>query len=92
MRYRKLIGASRQMRAAPFQFEPGDWFGFFAQHGWKLAEMRYLADEAVRRGRRMPLPFLVRLVVKIRRLLSRGKGDGLQRSAGYALLKPTDGA
>ena len=54
--------------------------------------MRYLADEAVRRRRRMPLPFLVRLVVKIRRLLSGGKGDGLQRYAGYALLKPTDGA
>jgi methyltransferase (TIGR00027 family) len=92
MRYRKLVGVSRQMRAAPFHFEPGDWFGFFARHGWKVAEMRYLADEAVRRGRRMPLPFFVRLVVKTRRLLSRGKGDGLQRSAGYALLKPTDGA
>jgi O-methyltransferase involved in polyketide biosynthesis len=92
MRYRKLIGGSRRMRAAPFQFEPGDWFGFFAQHGWKLGEMRYLADEAVRQRRRMPLPPLVRLVVKTRRLLSRGKGDGLQRSAGYALLRPTDGA
>jgi methyltransferase (TIGR00027 family) len=92
MRYRKRIAAGRQMRAAPFQFEPADWFGFFAEHGWKLAEMRYLADEAVRHRRRMPLPFLVRLVVKIRRLLSRGKGDGLQRYAGYALLKPTDGA
>jgi methyltransferase (TIGR00027 family) len=92
MRYRKLIGVSRQMRAAPFHFEPGDWFAFFAQHGWRVAEMRYLADEAVRRGRRMPLPLFVRLVVKTRRLLSRGKGDGLQRSAGYALLKPTDGA
>jgi len=91
-RYRKLIGSSRRMRAVPFQFDPGDWFGFFARHGWKLAEMRYLADEAVRQRRRMPLPFLVRLVVKIRRLLSHGKGDGLQRSAGYALLKPTDGA
>ena len=92
MRYRKLIAVSRQMRAVPFQFEPGDWFEFFAQHGWKLAEMRYLADEAVRQRRRMPLPFFVRLVVKTRRLLSRGKGDGLQRSAGYALLKPIDGA
>ena len=92
LRYRKLITMSRQMRAVPFQFEPGDWFGFFATHGWKLAEMRYLADEAVRQRRRMPLPLFVRLMVKVRRLLSRGKGDGLQRSAGYALLKPTDGA
>ena len=92
IRYRKLIAGSRRMRAVPFQFEPGDWFGFFAEHGWKLAEMRYLADEAVRQRRRMPLPFFVRLVVKTRRLFSGGKGDGLQRSAGYALLKPTDGA
>jgi methyltransferase (TIGR00027 family) len=92
MRYRKLIAGSRQMRAVPFQFEPGDWYGFFARYGWKVAEMRYLADEAVRQRRRMPLPLFVRLVVKARRLLSRGKIDGLQRSAGYALLKPTDGA
>ena len=92
MRYRKLIGVSRQMRAVPFQFEPGNWFGFFAEHGWKLAEMRYLADEAVRQRRRMPLPPFVRLVVKIRRLLSGGKDDGLQRSAGYVVLKPTGGA
>jgi methyltransferase (TIGR00027 family) len=92
IRYRKRIAAGRQMRAVPFQFEPADWFAFFAQHGWKLAEMRYLADEAVRHRRRMPLPFLVRLMVKIRRLLSGGKGDGLKRYAGYALMKPTDGA
>jgi methyltransferase (TIGR00027 family) len=90
--YRKLIALSRQMRAVPFQFEPGDWVGFFAEHGWRLAEMRYLADEAVRQRRRMPLPFSVRLLVKIRRLLSGGKDDGLQRYAGYALLKPTDDA
>jgi methyltransferase (TIGR00027 family) len=89
IRYRKLIALSRQMRAVPFQFEPADWFAFFAQHGWKVAEMRYLADEAVRRRRRMPLPFVVRMLVRIRRLLSGGKDDGLQRYAGYALLKPT---
>jgi hypothetical protein len=40
----------------------------------------------------MPLPFSVRLMVKIRRLLSGGKDDGLQRYAGYAVLRPTDGA
>ena len=28
-------------------------------------------------------------MVKIRRLLSRGRDDGLQRYAGYALLKPS---
>jgi len=92
MRYRKLLALNRHMRAAPFQFEPGDWFGFFAEHGWKPVEMRYLADEAVRKRRRMPLPFSVRLLVKIRRLLSGGKDDGLQRYAGYAVLRPTDSA
>ena len=92
IRYRKLIALSRQMRAVPFQFEPGDWVAFFAHQGWKVAEMRYLADEAVRQRRRMPLPFVVRLMVKIRRLLSGGKDDGLRRYAGYAVLKPTDGA
>jgi len=92
MRYRKLIAVSRQMRAAPFQFEPGDWLGFFAEHGWKMAEMRYIADEAVRHRRRMPLPFFVRLLVRVRRLFSRGKRDGLQRYAGYAVLRPADDA
>jgi hypothetical protein len=43
VRYRKLIDLSRQLRAAPLRFEPADWYAFFAQHGWKLAEMRYLA-------------------------------------------------
>jgi hypothetical protein len=37
------------------------------------------------------LPFLVRLV-KLRRLLSRGRDDGLRRYAGYALLKRTQDA
>ncbi len=92
MRHRKLISMSRKMRAVPFQFEPGNWVGFFAEHGWRPADIRYLVDEAVRRRRRMPLPFLMRLLVKIRRLLSGGKTDGLRRYSGYAVLKPTDGA
>jgi methyltransferase (TIGR00027 family) len=92
MRFRKRLSASRQMRQAPFQFAPGDWFGFFAQHGWSSAEVRYLADEAVRRRRPIPLPRLVRLLVKVSRLFSPSGSNGLRRSAGYVLLKPIAGA
>lgn len=37
-RYRKRMG--RKMQNAPFKFVPGDWFGFFEQHGWQSREIR----------------------------------------------------
>ena len=92
MRYRKRF-TGRQMREAPFQFEPGDWFAFFARHGWKPAEVQYIADEAARRRRPIPLPPMLNLLVKVRRLFSSPAGrDAFRTFAGYVLLKPTDGA
>jgi methyltransferase (TIGR00027 family) len=92
MRYRKRITAS-QMREAPFQFEPGDWFAFFARHGWKPAEVQYVADEAARRRRPIPLSPMLSLLVKVRRLFSSpARRDAFRTFAGYVLLKPTGGA
>lgn len=93
MRYRRRLSATRQMRQAPFQFAPGDWFGFFARHGWQPAEIRYIADEAARRRRPIPLPQLVRLLLKLRRLLaSPARRDAFRKFAGYVLLKPSNDA
>jgi methyltransferase (TIGR00027 family) len=93
MRYRRRLSATRQMRQAPFQFAPDDWFAFFAHHGWKPAEVHYIADEAARRRRPIPLPRLVRLLLKVRRLLSSpARRDAFRKFAGYVLLKPSNDA
>jgi len=93
MRYRRRLSATRQMHQAPFQFAPADWFAFFAHHGWKPAEVQYIADEAARRRRPIPLPPVLRLMVKVRRLFSSpARRDAFQKFAGYVLLKPTKDA
>jgi len=46
----------KQMKNAPFQFDPGDWFGFFSKHGWQSREIRYLSEESEKLGRRVPMP------------------------------------
>jgi O-methyltransferase involved in polyketide biosynthesis len=89
MRYRKLSPIARHMRAAPFKFEPDDWFGFFERHGWMPREVRYLADEGDRLGRPIPLSKGTLFLAKLRSLLvSQGRRDALRRFAGYAMLEP----
>jgi methyltransferase (TIGR00027 family) len=58
--YRRRKGAD--MKNAPFKFDPPDWHGFFAAHGWRSREARYLPIEGARLGRRVPLPLPVRLL------------------------------
>jgi methyltransferase (TIGR00027 family) len=79
----------RFMRNAPFQFTPKDWFGFFAEHGWKASEVRYISEEADRLGRPIPLPLWLRLGVKAAGLFtSRARHERLRRFAAYVLLVP----
>jgi methyltransferase (TIGR00027 family) len=89
IKYRKRTGVDRQMKEAPFKFEPPDWFAFFAEHGFRCREMRYLADEGLRHGRPPPFPFMARL---LRTLLwpftPPAKRQGFRTFAGYALLEP----
>ena len=49
--YRKL----QPFRSAPVRFDPGDWETFFAQHGWRVREVRYLGEESRRLRRPVPL-------------------------------------
>jgi O-methyltransferase involved in polyketide biosynthesis len=78
------------MRNAPFKFTPKDWFAFFAAHGWKASEIRYVSEEAERLGRPIPLPLWMRLWVKVANALaSRGRRERIRRFAAYVLLTPS---
>jgi methyltransferase (TIGR00027 family) len=79
----------RFMRNAPFQFAPKDWFAFFAAHGWKASEVRYISEEADRLGRPIPLPLWLRLWVKVAGVFaSRARRERMKRFAAYVLLAP----
>ena len=84
---RRQVG--RKMQNAPFKFEPDDWFGFFEAHGWGCKEMRYLADEAERLRREMPLPLVAKAYLNLRQLfLQPERRESFRKFAGYALLEP----
>jgi methyltransferase (TIGR00027 family) len=87
--YRRRAGLQRHMRNAPFKFEPADWFAFFAERGWRVRDIRYLAEEGARLGRRAPLPWRDRLLIRLLRpLVPRERRRRLGRFAGYAMLEP----
>jgi methyltransferase (TIGR00027 family) len=89
MAYGKRMGRDRYMRQAPFKFAPPDWAGFFAEHGWRQREIRYLAIEGAHRGRRAPLPWRIRLIMKLLRPFTPAqKRQGFARFSGYVVLAP----
>lgn len=45
-----------QMKNAPFQFYPDDWFGFFLENGWAVNTTKYFGEESSRLGRTPPTP------------------------------------
>lgn len=77
----------RQMKNAPFRFEPADWFGFFLQHGWRVREIRYYAEASERLGRRIPRPWWSWFFLPL--MLSKRHREEGRRMSGYALLEPT---
>jgi len=80
---------ARFMQAAPFLFEPKDWFAFFEQHGWRADEVRWLGDEAERLHRPMPLRPLMKAWVKLVGLfLSPERRKAMTRHVAYVLLRP----
>jgi methyltransferase (TIGR00027 family) len=87
--YRRRIRGKLEMRHAPFRFDPDDWFAFFAARGWKVRTMRYLPEESARLGRPVPLPWPLRLVIKVLGAIApANRRDRLTRFAGYAVLEP----
>jgi methyltransferase (TIGR00027 family) len=88
-RYRERSGLAEQMRQAPFKFQPEDWFAFFADHGWRARQERYLPEEGRRLGRPPPLPWRARLLgTLLGPLVPPERRSQLQRFAGYILLEP----
>lgn len=45
-----------QMKNAPFQFYPTDWFEFFQELGWMEKTTKYFGEESTRVGRTPPTP------------------------------------
>jgi len=87
--YRQRKRINRAMQNAPFRFNPGDWFGFFGNHGWKLRDVRYFPEEGQRLGRPIPLPRRVKFIIAMTRLFTpRQRLEAMRRFAGYCLLEP----
>lgn len=87
--YRERMGATKQMQHAPFRFQPSDWFGFFAEHGWRPREVRYLPEEGVRLRRPAPLPLKIRLLTQLISLMaSADRRARVGQFTGYVLLEP----
>ncbi|WP_245279973.1 SAM-dependent methyltransferase [Hyphomicrobium sp. 99] len=79
-----------RLKNAPFRFRPDDWFGFFEEHGWRTAEIRYLGEEADRLGRPVEMPLPVKLIVMLRTMfMSKARRERFQKAAGYAMLVPS---
>jgi len=88
LRYGRKL-RTRFMRNAPFQFEPANWFAFFDERGWLAAEVSYIAEEAERLGRPIPLPLHLKLWMTFAGLLaSRSRRERMKRFAAYVLLTP----
>ena len=84
VRYRQKRRIRRRMHNAPFRFNVQDWFGFFEQHGWCPADVKYLAEEAERLQRPLQYP----LILRIRRLLSSPqRRRRMERFLGYCVLQ-----
>jgi methyltransferase (TIGR00027 family) len=85
VKYVRTAKRMKEMKNAPFQFFPADWFAFFSGLGWGAKEIRYLGEESIKAGRRIPMPWWVRIL----RLFMRAQVDaGALRTSAYVLLEP----
>jgi methyltransferase (TIGR00027 family) len=76
----------KEMKNAPFLFNPADWFSFFADCGWRVREIRYIGEEGEKLGRPPPYPLWVKIMQSV--FLSPAKRANYRRMHGYAILEP----
>jgi len=89
MRFRDRPAIRRGMQNAPWRFRPEDYDRFFAVHGWKARQARYIPIEAQRLNRPPPLPFWLGAWMRLSWLLAPAdKREALMRMAGYVLFEP----
>lgn len=87
MRFRRER-MGKHLRNAPFRFEPADWSAFFAAHGFRPREMRYLPEEAERLGRAFPVtPLMALRYLLTRPFLSAKRREGFRKMTGFAVLE-----
>jgi O-methyltransferase involved in polyketide biosynthesis len=85
-RYRQRGSKKLRMENAPFRFDPKDYFGFFAQHGWRSKEVHWVRDAAKRLER--PAPALVRHLSRLRGIfMSKQAREEMRNFAAYVLLE-----
>lgn len=83
-RYLQTKKRKQQMRNAPMQFFPANWFGFFESRGWKPETIHYLNEEALKLGRQPPKPWWVNLLLP---LLPAKAKDQFLKSSAYMVLE-----
>jgi methyltransferase (TIGR00027 family) len=76
-----------QMKNAPFCFFPANWFDFFRAYGWEPSDVRYLPEEAQKLGRRMPLPWWARWLL---RCASKERASKHLKLVGYVIFTKTN--
>ncbi|MEP6764514.1 MAG: SAM-dependent methyltransferase [Gemmatimonadaceae bacterium] len=85
---RRRAGLRERMQNAPFQFDPPNWNEFFLNHGWRVGQMTYLSDEAMRRNRAVPLPAIAKLFYLVRSwFMSKEKLRVAMQFMGYARME-----
>ena len=82
----KVLGRRhmRDLKNAPVRFVPPDWFAFFVKAGWKARQIKYLVDESLRIGRRIPVPWWARILLWISPPARR---EQFRRSLAYVVLE-----
>jgi methyltransferase (TIGR00027 family) len=85
---RRRMDRKGQLAKAHFKFNPPDWLGFFAGHGWRPREVRYLPEVGAKLGRKAPLPRGVRLMMTLLGpFVPAEKKQRFTRYTGYFLLE-----
>jgi methyltransferase (TIGR00027 family) len=86
MKYLNRPSRVKSMRNAPFLFQPSDYYGLFASHGWKQREIRYIGEESEKLGRPPPHTWFVKLMQAL--FLSKEKQALFKRYNGYVIFEP----
>jgi methyltransferase (TIGR00027 family) len=91
VRLRKRASVQRHMQNAPFLFEPDDYFGFFAERGWRVGAIRFISDEGKRLNRPIPIPILgMALFAMLSLFMSKARRDAQRKFAAYVILEKVD--
>lgn len=89
MKFRSRSGMAKAMENAPFRFTPDDPFAFYAAHGWRMREARYLVEEGERLGRLMPMTLPMKIAMAFGSLfVPKARLDAYKKFTGFLLLEP----